>query len=317
MPASRHGLSVIQGDADSDLEAFPDGAFDVVVLSQTLQATRQPRQVLEELLRIGKRAIVSFPNFGFWRIRLSLLFRGRMPVTELLHNPWYDTPNIHLCTIRDFVALCDEIGAPHRAQPDPRPARPPVRARPARQPRQPVGRAGRVRALGRPLMLVAQISDTHILAPGKLFRARIATPTPGTDSVYAEIDTGACLARAVAAINRVGDRCPTSRSSPAIWSTMASPPNTTTLRQLLAPLRMPVFVIPGNHDSRAPLRAAFGADGYLPATGSCTTRSRIIRCVSSPSTPRSPAKTAGRCARSGSAGSTGRSRRRPVGQRWS
>jgi methionine biosynthesis protein MetW len=106
----RHGLSVIQGDADRDLEAFPNGAFDVVVLSQTLQATRQPRLVLEELLRIGKQAIVSFPNFGFWRIRLSLFFRGRMPVTELLHNRWYDTPNIHLCTIRDFVVLCDQIG---------------------------------------------------------------------------------------------------------------------------------------------------------------------------------------------------------------
>jgi methionine biosynthesis protein MetW len=109
--AVRHGLSVIQGDADRDLEAFPDRAFDVVVLSQTLQATRQPRHVVEELLRIGRRAIVSFPNFGFWRIRLRLLFRGRMPVTELLNNPWYDTPNIHLCTIRDFVALCDELGA--------------------------------------------------------------------------------------------------------------------------------------------------------------------------------------------------------------
>jgi methionine biosynthesis protein MetW len=107
----RHGLSVIQGDADRDLAAFPNHAFDVVVLSQTLQATRQPRQVVEEMLRIGKRAIVSFPNFGFWRIRLGLLCRGRMPMSELLNNPWYDTPNIHLCTIRDFVALCDEIGA--------------------------------------------------------------------------------------------------------------------------------------------------------------------------------------------------------------
>jgi methionine biosynthesis protein MetW len=107
----RHGLSVIQGDADRDLEAFPDGAFDVVVLSQTLQATRRPRHVLGELLRIGKRAIVSFPNFGYWRIRLRLLGRGRMPVTELLDHPWWDTPNIHLCTIRDFVALSDEIGA--------------------------------------------------------------------------------------------------------------------------------------------------------------------------------------------------------------
>jgi methionine biosynthesis protein MetW len=106
----RHGLSVIQGDADSDLDAFPYGAFDVVVLSRTLQATRQPRHVLESLLRIGKRAIVSFPNFGFWHIRLGLLFRGRMPVSELLDHPWYETPNIHLCTIRDFVALCDELG---------------------------------------------------------------------------------------------------------------------------------------------------------------------------------------------------------------
>ena len=106
----RHGLSVIQGDADRDLDPFPDGAFDVVVLSQTLQATRQPRHVIEALVRIGKRAIVSFPNFGFWRIRLALLRRGRMPVSELLHHAWYDTPNIHLCTIRDFVALCDELG---------------------------------------------------------------------------------------------------------------------------------------------------------------------------------------------------------------
>jgi methionine biosynthesis protein MetW len=106
----RHGLSVIQGDADRDLDAFPAGAFDVVVLSQTLQATRRPRHVVEALVRIGKQAIVSFPNFGFWRIRLSLLRRGRMPVSELLNNAWYDTPNIHLCTIRDFVGLCDEIG---------------------------------------------------------------------------------------------------------------------------------------------------------------------------------------------------------------
>jgi methionine biosynthesis protein MetW len=107
----RHGLSVIQGDADHDLPPFPEGAFDVVVLSQTLQATRRPRHVVEELLRIGKRAIVSFPNFGFWRIRLGLLFRGRMPVSELLNHPWYETPNIHLCTIRDFVVLVEEIGA--------------------------------------------------------------------------------------------------------------------------------------------------------------------------------------------------------------
>jgi methionine biosynthesis protein MetW len=105
-----HGLSVIQGDADRDLEAYPTGAFDVVVLSQTLQATRQPRKVIEALVRIGRRAIVSFPNFGFWRVRLRLLIGGRMPVSHCLAYPWYETPNIHLCTIRDFVALCDEIG---------------------------------------------------------------------------------------------------------------------------------------------------------------------------------------------------------------
>ena len=105
-----HGLSVIQGDADRDLEAYSAGAFDVVVLSQTLQATHRPRRVVEELVRIGRRAIVSFPNFGFWRIRLRLLLTGRMPVSHCLAYPWYETPNIHLCTIRDFVALCDEIG---------------------------------------------------------------------------------------------------------------------------------------------------------------------------------------------------------------
>jgi len=105
-----HGLSVIQGDADRDLDAYPTAAFDVVVLSQTLQATRQPRRVLQALVRLGRRAIVSFPNFGFWRIRLGLLLTGRMPLTHCLAYPWYETPNIHLCTIRDFAALCDEIG---------------------------------------------------------------------------------------------------------------------------------------------------------------------------------------------------------------
>lgn len=105
------GLSVIQGDADTDLVFYPDNGFDYVILSQTLQATRNPKQVLSELLRIGERAIVSFPNFGHWRVRLSLLLRGRMPVTRDLPYSWYDTPNIHFCTIRDFVTLCDEIGA--------------------------------------------------------------------------------------------------------------------------------------------------------------------------------------------------------------
>ena len=105
------GLSVIQGDADTDLSHYPDQGFDYVILSQTLQATRNPKEVLEQLLRIGRHAIVSFPNFGHWRVRLSLLLRGRMPVTRDLAYSWYDTPNIHFCTIRDFVALCEEIGA--------------------------------------------------------------------------------------------------------------------------------------------------------------------------------------------------------------
>ena len=105
-----YGLSVIQGDADTDLDDYPDNAFDYVILSQTLQATRDPRQVLENLVRIGKRAVVSFPNFGHWRVRLHLLLRGRMPVTEALPEKWYETQNIHLCTIRDFVALCEACG---------------------------------------------------------------------------------------------------------------------------------------------------------------------------------------------------------------
>lgn len=106
----RSGLSVIQGDADNDLATYPAGAFDYVILSQTLQATRQPRQVLESLTRIGRRAIVSVPNFGYWRVRLGLLMTGRMPHSSLLDHSWYDTPNIHLCTIRDFLALTDDLG---------------------------------------------------------------------------------------------------------------------------------------------------------------------------------------------------------------
>ena len=105
------GLSVIQGDADTDLADYPDDSFDYVILSQTIQATRNPRLVLEQMLRIGRRAIVSFPNFGHWRMRSQVFFLGRMPVTEALPYSWWDTPNIHFCTIRDFVVLCDTIGA--------------------------------------------------------------------------------------------------------------------------------------------------------------------------------------------------------------
>ena len=105
------GLSVIQGDADEDLIYYPDDSFDYVILSQTIQATRNPRTVLEHLLRIGRKAIVSFPNFGHWRVRSDLMFRGRMPVNDYLPYSWYNTPNIHFCTVRDFVNLCGETNA--------------------------------------------------------------------------------------------------------------------------------------------------------------------------------------------------------------
>jgi methionine biosynthesis protein MetW len=104
------GLAVMQGDADRDLDYFPAGTFDYVILSQTLQAVLRPRHVLGELLRIGGQAIISLPNFGHWRVRLDLLLQGRMPVTGALPDPWWSTPNIHLCTVRDFTALCDDLG---------------------------------------------------------------------------------------------------------------------------------------------------------------------------------------------------------------
>lgn len=116
------GLSVIQGDADTDLIHYPDDAFDYVVLSQTLQATRNPREVLQQLVRIGRRAVVSFTNVGHWRLRWRFLCQGRVPaingrdvgmeIVAARHEPgesWYDTPNIHLCTIRDFSELCAEL----------------------------------------------------------------------------------------------------------------------------------------------------------------------------------------------------------------
>ena len=97
------GLTIIEGNAEEDLKQFPDKSFDYVVLSQTLQAFLNPEKVINELLRIGKQAIVTIPNFGYWKIRLHLLLKGTMPVTRTLPNEWYNTPNIHLCTIKDFV----------------------------------------------------------------------------------------------------------------------------------------------------------------------------------------------------------------------
>lgn len=104
------GLSVIQGDAETDLSHYPEGGFDYVVLSQTLQAMRSPRVTLQHLLRIGTHAIVSMPNFAHWRLRWQLLTGGRMPMSVALPYPWYETPNIHMCSIRDFIALCREMG---------------------------------------------------------------------------------------------------------------------------------------------------------------------------------------------------------------
>lgn len=104
------GLSVVQGDADTDLADYPDNSFDYAILSQTLQTTRHPDVVLENLLRIGKHAFVSFPNFAHWRVRASLLFGGRMPVTRLLPIAWYATPNIHHVTVDDFRGLVKERG---------------------------------------------------------------------------------------------------------------------------------------------------------------------------------------------------------------
>tara|TARA_X000000368_G_scaffold310016_1_gene247926 strand:+ start:194 stop:787 length:594 start_codon:yes stop_codon:yes gene_type:complete len=102
------GLSVIQGNAETELHQFPNQSFDYVVLSQTLQAFYDPERVLRDLLRIGKSVIISIPNFGYWKVRIKLLFFGKMPVTKTLPNTWYNTPNLHMCTIKDLFSFCDE-----------------------------------------------------------------------------------------------------------------------------------------------------------------------------------------------------------------
>ena len=102
------GLSVIEGDAEKDLVQFPKKSFDYVVLSQTLQAFHHPEKVLKQLLRIGKQTVVSIPNFGYWKVRLHLLFKGTMPITKNLPDEWYNTPNLHMCTIKDFFNFCSE-----------------------------------------------------------------------------------------------------------------------------------------------------------------------------------------------------------------
>ena len=102
------GLTVIEGDAEKDLIQFPDSSFDIVILGQTLQAFLNPEKVLNELLRVGKKAIVTIPNFGHWKVRLNLLFKGTMPVTKSLPHQWHNTPNLHMCTIKDFSNFCDD-----------------------------------------------------------------------------------------------------------------------------------------------------------------------------------------------------------------
>jgi methionine biosynthesis protein MetW len=102
------GLTVIEGDAEKDLTQFPDGSFDFVILSQTLQAFLNPETVIQELLRIGKKAIVTVPNFGFWKVRLHLLIKGTMPITKNLPDEWYNTPNLHMCSIKDFYNFCHD-----------------------------------------------------------------------------------------------------------------------------------------------------------------------------------------------------------------
>ena len=103
------GLTVLEGNAEFDLKQFPENSFDYVVLGQTLQAFVNPETVIKELLRVGKKAIVTIPNFGHWRVRLNLLTKGTMPVTKTLPNDWYNTPNIHMCTIKDFVKFSKTI----------------------------------------------------------------------------------------------------------------------------------------------------------------------------------------------------------------
>ncbi|MCW5592352.1 MAG: methionine biosynthesis protein MetW [Burkholderiales bacterium] len=110
LAAVGHGVNVIQRDLETGLSMFEDDAFDFVILSQTLQAMRRSDEILKQMLRVGREGIVTFPNFGYWKHRLSILM-GRMPVSESLPYQWYDTPNIHLCTVKDFEALCGTVGA--------------------------------------------------------------------------------------------------------------------------------------------------------------------------------------------------------------
>lgn len=154
------GLTVMQGDADRDLAEFPDQAFDYAILSQTLQATRRPREVLENLLRLAGRAIVSFPNFAHWRVRTGLMLSGRMPETSTLNEPWWSTPNIHLCTLRDFTALCEDLDLRIEA------ASALSAGRPART-MNPEGLLENWRAESALFLLMRRTAPAPVLAPGQ------------------------------------------------------------------------------------------------------------------------------------------------------
>ena len=105
----KRGLTVIEGNAEIDLQQFPNDSYDYVILSQTLQAFLDPEKVLKDLMRVGKNSIVTIPNFGFWKVRANLLLKGTMPVTKTLPYEWFNTPNLHMCTIKDFVNFCKKV----------------------------------------------------------------------------------------------------------------------------------------------------------------------------------------------------------------
>ena len=152
------GLSVMQGDADTDLSEYPSGAFDAVILSNTIQATERPRLVLDHLLRIGRRTAVSLPNFGYWKVRLALLATGRMPRTRNLDYSWFDTPNIHLCTLSDFLDMTRLCGAST------------VEA-------HALNEKGETRVMDTGTLNSGRLGGPNLTAPGAIFLLKKSTPT--------------------------------------------------------------------------------------------------------------------------------------------
>jgi methionine biosynthesis protein MetW len=153
------GLSVMQGDADTDLSEYPSGAFDAVILSNTIQATERPKLVLDHLLRIGRRTAVSLPNFGYWKVRMALLATGRMPRTKNLDYSWFDTPNIHLCTLSDFLDMTRLCGASV------------VEA-------HALNEKGETRAMDARTLVTGRLGGPNLTAPGAIFLLKNTTQTP-------------------------------------------------------------------------------------------------------------------------------------------